>query len=152
MRYTISVTAITSTHIKAIVLSIPFRKEVAKYAMGKFGVSGFVPDEKTVAINGGLMYNVIWGGDYNATKNTLPVLTNWENNGKGYYKLVKNNKSVIYEIHNGEQSLKKGDTIQLDFAFIITPFKPLTDFRWDKRIYHPAYSRMPQDDQAKPVR
>jgi len=169
MRYTITLIAKKDVTLDDAVLKIPFRKDVAKYAMGKFGTSGFMPKPKSVPIKGGMMNNVVWGGDYNAglgcwlkngedewnadnaSKGRLPRLTTWENAGKGRYVLTKNTDSVTYEIHLGERSLRKGETLALDFALVITPFKPLTDFRWTKRIYHPSYGSMPVDAKAAPA-
>jgi len=161
MRYSITITANKTINIDDIILSIPYKKDVAKYAMGKFGQSGFMPKPKKVKIAKGMMYNVVWGGDYNAgigcwlknkkdewnadnaSKRDAPTLPVWENNQQGFYQLSKNNQATTYQIHNGARTLKTGETVRLDFALLITPFKPLTNFRWENHVYHPRYGSRP---------
>jgi len=160
MRYALTLQSKKTIHLKDVALIIPFKKEVAKYAMGKFGTSGKMPPDRSVPIEGGLMYNVVWGGDYNAgigcwlknqndewnadnaSKMDEPTLKAWTSGKNGTYRLTRNRNAIQYEIHTGARPLNPSDPLRLDFALMITPFKPLTSFRWAK-IYHPRYGTMP---------
>ena len=168
MRYTLSITAQKSLLLSDAVLIIPFKKEVAKYAMGVFGTSGAMPKEMTKKFPKGIMYNVVWGGDFNAgmgcwlkneneewnadnaSKENVPALNSWASGTGGGYQLVHTKDSVRYEIHLGKRMLEKNVPLNLDFALMITPFKPLTDFRWTK-IYHPQYGRAPDNKKGAPA-
>ena len=165
MRYRVTLTALQDTTIKDIRIELPFRKDVARYLMGRLGgtrkssrgaYSGFRPAEASAPIEKGIMFNMVWSGDFNAGLGLLlkndddewnndgkssaytPTLPGWENDGQGRYRVKEQGETALITVSNGGRTMKKGDEVKFNFALLVTPFKPLRKERWDDRVFHPA--------------
>ncbi len=166
MRYRVALSAQNDAEVKDIRIELPFRKTLAKYLMARMGpknriwkdvYSGARPATAEAPIEKGLMYNVVWSGDYNAglgmqlkndkdewngdnkSKQQVPTLPGWENNGRGKYTLKEVGNTALICAHNGSRTMKAGETVNFNFSLMVTPFKPITKDHWDYRIYHAPY-------------
>lgn len=166
MRYRIALKALHDVNVDDICVELPFRKELARYLMGRLGVegkiwkdtySGYRPASAEAPIEKGMMYNTVWSGDYNAglgmllkndedewngdnkSKYDVPSLPGWENNGQGRYVLKEDGGTALISVHNGKRHMKVGEVVSFNFALLVTPFKPITKDHWDYRIYHAPY-------------
>lgn len=132
-------------------LSIPLIPERAKYMMG-MGLPGCeVPasheskwkgpsDSFWIGETDGGIWCELRGSTYHG-----PLLNlyrpappeSWNNNGKGGFRIVRGNDRVTAEVYSGERILNPGDSIQFDWAMLITPVKELNPpGQFTDRYYH----------------
>ncbi|TSA33982.1 MAG: hypothetical protein D4R64_12940 [Porphyromonadaceae bacterium] len=61
----------------------------------------------------------------------------WNNQGKGGFRIVRDNNQVTAQVYSGERTLNPGDSIQFDWAMLITPVKELNPAsQFTNRYYH----------------
>lgn len=70
----------------------------------------------------------------------------WNNGGKGGFMIKKDDGKVVASAYSGERELKTGEPITFDFAFIITPIKPINyHSQFTDRYYHNGAAPTPTD-------
>lgn len=61
----------------------------------------------------------------------------WNNQGKGGFRIIRESSQVTAQIYSGDRTLNPGDSIQFDWAMLITPVKELnTASQFTDRYYH----------------
>ncbi|MCD4768640.1 MAG: DUF6067 family protein, partial [Bacteroidales bacterium] len=153
----IAITAKESTDLTNFQLTIPVRKEFAKYFMGLGYKGGNRPYSVRWKwdrmkhqegawignINGGLQFP-LRDDSYERPLNTnfyrekpLVMPVGWYNEGKGGIRLNSLENSVIIECYSGHIHLEKGEEIVFTLNLLLTPFKIInTDKQWSTRFYH----------------
>ncbi|MCC6443246.1 MAG: hypothetical protein IT210_07295 [Armatimonadetes bacterium] len=155
--FAVEMKADRETPVRDIRLEIPFRKEAASYLMGIGRKGGFRPQEWTWKWGGKIYYDSFWIGDAQAglqcelrgASYSGPLVNlywkigqlapppAWHNDGKGGCTVTEEGDRVVARAYSGERTLKAGETIRFEFAFLVTPVKPLdTASHFDNRYYH----------------
>ena len=155
--YKINIIANKDVNIKDIKLQIPMEKEAAKYILG-LGLKGGKFNENITwkwdvtkhqegawlgNINKGLHY-VLRDETYERPLNTnfyqakpLNLPNSWYNNKKGGINITSENGIVNIENYSGERSMQKGETLNFNIRFLITPFKTIdTKEHFKTRFVH----------------
>ena len=84
----------------------------------------------------------------NSYRPTYPE--SWNNNGKGGFRVKKENDKTLVTVFSGERSLKKGSNIKFDFALLVTPVKRAnTESQFENRYYHNGSAPVPTDEDVK---
>lgn len=162
MRYAVTLQARKALNNPDIRIEIPMHTDVARYKSGALGM-GYI-DRPTPNFNTpGMMQQAAWIGDYNAgimlwlknkeeewngdnsTKKTLPILENWVADKNMPLFLERSKQDATFGASTAAGTLKKGEEKRFDFALLLTPFRPISSYRWSKRTYHPPYSKMPEE-------
>lgn len=74
----------------------------------------------------------------------------WHNEGKGGFKVKKDEQATWVTVYSGERRLKTDKPITFDFALIITPVKPLNiKSQFTDRYYHNGAKPVPTDEDVK---
>lgn len=74
----------------------------------------------------------------------------WYNNGKGGFRLNKEDATTRMTVYSGERTLHANHPIDFEFAFIITPVKPLNlKSQFTDRYYHNGLKPKPTDADVK---
>lgn len=145
MNFEINLIAKEATDYQNIVLEIPFKENAAKYILG-LGQKGSQRPQKLEwkwdvkknqegvwmgNINKGLQY-VLRDRHYERPLNTnfyqskpLILPAAWYNEGKGGISITTNHGKVQADNYSGPGSIAKGDTLNFQIRFLITPFKPI---------------------------
>ncbi len=149
MLFTVTLQAKRDVRVRDISLEVPFRCEVAVYMMGMGRRGGKRPDRWQWEWHPKRINNLVWVGDWNAGMQVklevnrevwgiLPELPkSWHNDGRGGCLFTEEEDAFVMRAFSGERDLKRGESLQFLFRFLITPFKPLDARRWSWRI--PAY-------------
>jgi hypothetical protein len=146
--YRIRVTALTDLDLDDIRLPVLLEREAATYMLGLGAPGGLRPDSAIDwhwaverhqegvwlgAVNRGLQY-VLRDDDYVRPLNTnfyqnqpLRMPTAWFNDGQGGIRIEGGGEGTAVRAlnHSGPRHLARGDTLQFDVRFLITPFKPI---------------------------
>ncbi|MDN5201707.1 DUF6067 family protein [Fulvivirgaceae bacterium BMA10] len=143
--YKIKVIAKKDIGVKDIKLQIPMQKEAAKYILGlgqkggkfknsiswKWDVTKHQEGAWLGNINKGIQY-VLRDENYSRPLNTnfyqakpLNLPNSWFNENKGGINITAKNDVVNVENYTGARKIKKGDTLNFNIRFLITPFKPI---------------------------
>lgn len=155
--YNIRVVAKKDTRIKDIKLQIPMQKETAKYMLGlgkkggefkedvewKWDITKHQEGAWLGTINKGLQY-VLRDKNYERPLNTnfyqtkpLNLPPSWFNENKGGINIISKNNRVIVENYSGSRTIQKGDTLNFNIRFLITPFKTIdTKEHFNTRFVH----------------
>ena len=141
--YNIQVIAKNDVDIEDIKLQIPMDKDATKYMLGLGRKGGAFKDNITWKwdvtkhhegawlgnINKGIQY-VLRDETYERPLNTnfyqakpLNLPNSWYNNKKGGINITSENGIVNIENYSGNRSMLKGDTLNFNIRFLITPFK-----------------------------
>jgi hypothetical protein len=158
-------------HIKAkkdldvsdIRLEISYKADIAEYMMGMGEPGRLVPDSINMKWNG--PYDSYWvgnryGGLYCELRGASycgPLLnlyhpqppSSWDNGGNGGVKVKKSVKDVKSISYSGKRHLEKDQTIDFEFALIVTPVKelnPKNQFR--DRYYHNGGKPNPDESEV----
>lgn len=76
--------------------------------------------------------------------------TSWHNGGKGGFRLKKEGATTRMTIYSGARTLKANAPMDFEFAFIVTPVKPLNlKSQFTDRYYHNGAKPTPTDDDVK---
>lgn len=161
MLYRIRLEAIKDVDLKDVRLEIPFSAQVGQYmkVMGDAGRE--VPASFDAKWGGpfdsfwlGNQHGGIWcelrGGDYHGPMLNLyhPAHpSSWNNNRLGGIKIRKNSNEVLATAYTGERNLKAGESLGYEFAFLVTPVKPVdTHSQFVNRYYHRGDKPRPTDE------
>ena len=155
--YKIKLIARSDITLKDIKLQIPMKKESAQYILGlgfkggkrikslawKWDVKKHQEGAWFGAVNKGLQY-VLRDENYERPLNTnfyqdkpLNLPYSWYNEGKGGIDITEENGIVNIENYSGARNVRKGDTLNFNVRFLITPFKLIdTDEHFSTRFVH----------------
>jgi len=162
--YKLKLKAKNNIHVKDIRLEIPFKSEVAKYMMGMDLPGTAVPKKHSAKWNGphdsfwiGSDNGGIWcelrGGEYHG-----PLLNlyhpeypwSWFNSDKGGFKIERHSDEVNAIVYSGSRSLEKGEELEFEWSFLITPVKDINyESQFVNRYYHNGGNPLPSDDDLK---
>ena len=147
------------TPVKDIRLQMPFRKEIATYLMGMDHAGGLRKPDFRWEWGGKVYYDSFWLGDYDAglqcelrgatycgpmvnlywALGQLQPPATWSNEGKGGVTIQEEGDVVTATAYCGDRVLPAGEDFTLEFAFLITPVKPLDSASHFKTRYYHAY-------------
>ncbi len=159
VHFQVDLTAVADTNVTDISLELPFKKEAVPYLMGLGQPGGKRPTEKTWKWGGPIYNDSFWLGDVHGglqcelrgagycgpmvnlywSLGQLQPPKSWNNDGKGGCTLTEmtNTETVLVSVNSGARLLKKGENLTFEFAFLITPVKPLdTKKQFSSRYYH----------------
>jgi hypothetical protein len=161
INYSLTIKSLNKIKVKDIRLEIPYSGKVAEYLMGMRVPGSIVPEEHTAYwigpydsfwmgnTNGGL-YCELRGGAYhgplmNLYKPAPPE--SWYNDDKGGFIFRKENDQVKAVVYSGDREMEKGQELDFEWSFLITPVKK-TDYRsqFVNRYYHNGGNHMPTDE------
>lgn len=137
MHYTCKVSAKNNIHLQDIRLEIPYRKEIASYMIGMGRMGGFTPefhksrwrkeeDSFWLGNQLGGIHCELRGGSYHG-----PLLNlyqpdhpaSWYNGVNGGFRIDTEHEIVTATAYSGYRPMQPGETVNYEFAFIITPVK-----------------------------
>ena len=155
--YEINIIANKDVNVKDIKLQIPMEKETAKYILGlglkggkfkenikwKWDITKHQEGAWLGNINKGLQY-VLRDKTYERPLNTnfyqakpLNLPGSWYNNKNGGINITSENGIVNIENYSGERFMQKGETLNFNIRFLITPFKTIdTKEHFNTRFVH----------------
>jgi len=162
--YKLKLKANNNIHVKDIRLEIPFKSEVAKYIMGMDLPGTAVPEKHSAKWNG--PHDSFWMGNANAgiwceirgSDYHGPLLNlyhpeypwSWFNGDKGGFKIERRSEEVNAIVYSGERNLKKGEELEFEWSFLITPVKNINyESQFVNRYYHNGGNPLPSDDDLK---
>jgi hypothetical protein len=132
-------------NISDITLQIDMPREAAEYVMGLGLKGGKLTDDVAWkwdvtkhqegawlgAVNRGIQY-LLRDENYERPLNTnfyqakpLNLPPSWYNDGRGGINIITNEETVMIENYSGPRSILKGDTLNFNIRFLITPFKTI---------------------------
>lgn len=157
LEYNIKLIAKNEVRLNDINLKIPMQKEAAKYILGlgekgstlknsinwKWDVTKHHEGAWLGGINKGLQF-VLRDENYERPLNTnfyqekpLNLPPSWFNEGKGGIDISMQNDNVLVNNYSGARTIQKGDTLNFNIRFLITPFKLLnTQEHFNTRFVH----------------
>ena len=157
MSFKVQLVAKKTSHIEDISFIIPLVKNTGKYMLGLGRKGGFAPDEFQWKWDSFFNNDGPWIGDvslglqssfrdenYERPLNTnfyhekpLKMPPSWYNEGKGGINLKRTDDSYAIRAYSGNRIIEKGDTLNFNIQFLITPFRPIdTKSQWNTRYYH----------------
>jgi hypothetical protein len=161
INYKIRLTALNDIDVNDVRLEIPFSPVTGRYVMG-LGLPGTaVPRDIESKWSG--PWDSFWignadvglwcelrGGTYhgpllNLYKPAFP--TSWQNDGNGGYRLKSQHDVVKAVVYSGKRKLKRGDILDFEWSFLITPVKTVNiKSQFTDRYYHNGGNPMPSDE------
>lgn len=162
--YKVHIIANKNVDITDVRLEIPFDKNVAKYVMGMGLVGSIAPDSHQAKWKG--PHDAFWLGDTNAGLHCElrgasymgPLLNaykpdypkSWYNDGKGEFKIETDSSIRKVIVSSGNRKIKKGEQLDFEFAFIITPVKKVdTKSQFTNRYFHNALKPTPSEEDVE---
>ncbi len=152
INYETRITAKNNIELADVQLVVPYDKATARYLMGMGKQGGYIPAKLEWKWQQEYANNMLWIGDVNAgmqlkLKHLVPdwklasfeklgPYRDWSNEGKGGCNVVSATKEVVVTAYLGAKSMKKGDSLVLNFGLLITPVKTLDDQHWNEKYYH----------------
>jgi len=148
--YTVEITAKSDLNLENLILQIPFNRIEAEYMMGIGRSGSLLPMHYDWKWTG--PYDSFWvgsvhsglhvelrGGTYHGPMLNLyrpAPPESWSNGGKGGVE-IDCRSGCKAQAYTGSRSLRKGETLKLEFALIVTPVKPF-DLKkhFSTRYYH----------------
>jgi len=151
IRYRLGLTSIHGTPINDIRLSIPVKNTTAEYFMGMGLPGGACParyawkwqgpqDSYWIGNTKGGLFCEMRGASY-----TGPLLNlyhpepppSWYNENRGGFQLSSGAGLVYADTYTGARQIAAGDSLQFEFALLVTPVKQLnTSDQFTNRYYH----------------
>jgi hypothetical protein len=139
LNFRVTLTPSTDLDLRDIRLELPVRAGSAEYLMGAGGAGGLRPREHLWKWTG--PFDSFWlgsvssglhcelrGGTYHGPMLNLyhpaPPPT-WGNDGKGGVSVREVNGTVLATAFSGQRQVKRGQPVTFEFAFLVTPVKPL---------------------------
>lgn len=157
MAYRVKVTALDNIAVDDIQLRIVLDTAAATYMLGLGQKGGLAPDSLDWrwdvtrhqegawlgGVDRGLQF-VLRDDNYQRPLNTnfyqnqpLRLPPAWVNGGKGGIRISRDPASVRVVAHAGPRQMARGDTLQFDVRFLLTPFKPIdTETHFRTRFVH----------------
>lgn len=150
MKYTFELEAQKEINIDDINLIIPFRKEIAQYVMGMGLPGSKIPvkheskwsgphDSFWIGNTRGGLYCELRGAKYcgpllNLYHPDPPI--SWDNHGEGGFEISTEAFKREAKVYSGKRIMKKGEKLQFECAFILTPVKKIdTEHQFNERYY-----------------
>ena len=169
MKYTAVIEAVEKTAITDIRLTIPYTTESSEYLSGMklFGVktpsshdakwdpmhdafwlgstkAGLYCELRGASYSGPMLY---YGPIREFYKPEPPV--SWNNSGKGGFRITSGPSYRSASVYSGSRNLEKGEKIQFEWAFIITPVKDIdTKYEFSNRYFQNQYAPEPTEKEA----
>lgn len=160
LTYRVTLRATEDLALEDLHLEIPFRPEVATYLMGIGHDGGRRPAEWNWNWNADAYYDSFWVGDVKAglqlelrgASYTGPMVNlywglgqlapprSWYNGGAGGVRLFEGDARVVAQAYTGPVDLAAGEQLELEFALLITPVKPLDPASHFRTRYYHAHS------------
>lgn len=151
LEYDIAIIAQSDGINGAAALQIPLNRQYSDYLMGFNGDGRMRPDSLRAKWSG--PHDSFWIGNAEAgiycemqgASYTGPLLNLyhpeypdcWYNSGKGDYGFSTSGDQVNLSVNSGARSLKKGQQVNYQFAFLITPIKDVDwSSHFDERYFH----------------
>ena len=143
--------------LKDVRLEIPVRREAAAYLMGMGFKGGRRPKEHAWKWGGKVYYDSAWIGDVRAglqlelrgaaysgpmvnlywSMGQLKPPPSWDNGGNGGCTFTEQGDRALVRAASGPRRLAKGDQVTFEWAFLVTPVKPLDPAKhFRERYYH----------------
>lgn len=161
INYKLKLKALHAVEAKDIRLEIPFKKEVANLIMGMDLPGSAMPQKHKAKWNGphdsfwiGNSQAGLWcelrGSDYHG-----PLLNlyhpeypwSWFNGDKGGFRIETKGEEVKAIVYSGNRNLAKGEELEFEWSFLITPVKDLNQKdQFTNRYYHNGGDPYPKDD------
>jgi len=157
VEFSIALSAKEDTDIDDVLLEIPLRADVARYAMGLGLKGGKAPASFDWKWNVEHNQDSAWIGDVNAglqfslhdDRYSRPLNTNfylskplimpasWANGGRGGCRFRTQKSSYLVECFSGPRHLRAGEVQHYDIRLLVTPFHTIdTEAQWKTRFYH----------------
>ncbi len=168
IRYRYTFTSDQAVKLDNVALTLPLQADTAKYVAGSLSnIAGLRPEKANIPIEGGIMYQAFWSGDYNVgvgcilknhedewnaenkTKKSTPTSPTWENGGNGNYQISESNNTAVVSVNTGAITISPDEPLELNFSLLLTPFKPIRGDRWGFRINHRKPGMDPELPYAK---
>ena len=153
MKYTFDIEAKKDIKIDDIQLDIPYKKEIAQYIMGMGLPGAEAPATHEAKWQG--PHDAFWIGDtrgglyceLRGASYTGPLLNlyhpappvSWDNQGKGGFRIKTEGNRRDAIVYSGGRELKKGDKLQFECAFLITPVKKIDTRRQFTDRYYQSF-------------
>ncbi len=156
--YRITLKALKTTSLKDVYLEVPFRRDVAVYAMGLGHKGGYRPASVDWKWEMTLNQDTLWMGDVNAglmirllgpeyekphmlfyyVNKPLKMPKAWFNEGKGGCTVrEEENDRVVFRAYSGDRILEEGCELHFYFDLMVTPVKFINrEEHWNCRYYH----------------
>ncbi len=155
--YHVKLTADRAVDLDDVRLELPFRTAAARYLMGIGHKGGYRPREWRWKWGGRVYFDSFWMGDVPAgvqlelrgTSYSGPMVNlywslgqlqppaAWHNGGKGGVDIRETGDTVLASAYCGPRRLAAGETLDLEFALLLTPVKPLdVPGHFRTRYYH----------------
>ncbi len=164
LRYKFSLKAEQDINLKDVRLEIPMNNEVSQYMMGMGLEGGQVPtfhnagwdgphDSFWIGNHKGGLWCELRGSSYhgpllNVYRPEYPK--SWHNNKKGGFKIIKGEKYTNVIIYSGDRNLRQGESIDYEWAFLLTPVKKINyNSQFIDRYYHRGDKPQPTDNDFK---
>jgi hypothetical protein len=167
IKYIVTIKADQDVNIDDIRLTIPYRAESSQLMSGmdRYGM----PTPETHAAKWDSLFDAFWFGSPTAglycelrgTPYSGPMMywppirefyklkppESWYNRNQGGYRIRTTGERRDVTVYSGARSLKKGDSLAFECAFIITPVKKLdTHYQLSNRYYHNSTHPEPGPD------
>ncbi|MBQ7257204.1 MAG: hypothetical protein IJS60_05870 [Abditibacteriota bacterium] len=134
-------------------LKVPLRKEISTYLMGYGKQGGYRTRDIEWKWKECQKNNMVWIGDVDCglylelrdTKDTFDMYYNitwgnppsWYNENLGGSRVFEEGDRVVINAYTGERDFAKGEQIEFNFRFLITPFHKIDPNHWDLTyVYH----------------
>ena len=139
MSYNCQVTSKTDVHVQDIRIELPLKKDFATYMIGMGRMGGFTPKNhisrwlKTEdsfwigETNGGIQCE-LRGGSYHGPLRNLyqpNPSPSWFNGMNGGFRIDSDENRVTASAYSGARKMTKGQSVNYEFALLITPVKEL---------------------------
>ena len=157
MEFSVVLSARQGAKVQDVVLEIPLRAEVARYAMGMGLKGGAAPASFAWKWDVKKNQDGAWIGDVNAGLQfslhddhySRPLNTNfyqskplvmpgsWANEGNGGCRFTKNETRYLIQCYSGPREFKAGERLHYDWRLLLTPFHTIDPAaQWKTRYYH----------------
>jgi hypothetical protein len=163
INYRVTLKASRALKLQNIQLEIPMCREMATYMVGLGAQGGYRPQmwkwDWAAKGSGALWVGEVKAGLYCVLKkgpdgwdleNSKALTTSevWNNQGQGGYTVAEDGDEVIQKAFTGPMTLKAGEEIDLRFALMATPLKPLNPEHFAQR-YFQFYSNIVTPQEGK---
>jgi hypothetical protein len=169
MKYVFTLKALSDLDVADIRLTIPFRKENSIYMSGMDLYGAHTPDMHEAKWD--TLFDAFWFGSSQAglycelrgAAYSGPILywpairefyklkppQSWYNDNKGGYRIHTTGEQRAVVAYSGARTLRKGQELTFECAFIVSPVKKLdTRYQLTNRYYHNQMNPEPGDQQT----